>query len=532
MTRSRPARLARRRARSARSTRAAIGSSAVVALATPTETLTPGTPIRAEVELAHGLANPLPDLEGDGRAGIAEQDGELLAADPGRHVLIADGGGDRAGDRAQDLVADGVAVRVVEALEPVDVDHEHSERVARAAAAGKERRELVEVATVREAGQGIGRGARRDIALRRRALERGGRLGGSDPHQASSALRPRLAVATREHDHADRVGLGAQGHRERVRQPEHRADSIRDPLRDDRLVAAREHLRGLRLPARVQDVRRREPDVPKQRERLGGRAMEQGPAPTDVRGTSRDAGQRHGSSVIGSRWVRRDGGLGGRRRIGCGARFGVCERDRGRGPGDAGPDAASAAPIGTATGGRSPPSAGASSTDSGRSVVVVGTPARRETRVASSATPSRRRRTSTTWSAAVASIRSSRMAETMASADTECDRPRRMRAKLSASPRPRNSSPATAFRWAIAATAARMTSPAISQSTGCLLGDEAEPAGQGEQEEGAREEPPRPANGWISGSLTARRRGRNVAHLRMEWWGVGPSRASRSRSAS
>src|SRR6185369_13207253 len=43
-TRSRPVRLALRRARSARSTSAGIGSSGLFALATPTDTLTPGTP--------------------------------------------------------------------------------------------------------------------------------------------------------------------------------------------------------------------------------------------------------------------------------------------------------------------------------------------------------------------------------------------------------------------------------------------------------------------------------------------------------
>src|SRR5688500_12390950 len=44
ITRSRPARLARRRAWSARSTSASMGSSGPVAFATPTDTLTPGTP--------------------------------------------------------------------------------------------------------------------------------------------------------------------------------------------------------------------------------------------------------------------------------------------------------------------------------------------------------------------------------------------------------------------------------------------------------------------------------------------------------
>ena len=71
-----------------------------VAFATPTDTLTRRHADGPQVEVADRLADPLPDLERHVRAGIPQEDRELLAADPGRDVLLADRGRDRAGDRA------------------------------------------------------------------------------------------------------------------------------------------------------------------------------------------------------------------------------------------------------------------------------------------------------------------------------------------------------------------------------------------------------------------------------------------------
>ena len=71
----------------------------------------------------------------------------------------------------------------------------------------------------------------------------------------------------------------------------------------------------------------------------------------------------------------------------------------------------------------------------GRIVVESGTPRRVLVSVASRTIASGRRRAITTWSASVAVPNSSTMARTMASAETERDRPDRIRAKDSASPR-------------------------------------------------------------------------------------------------
>ncbi len=105
--------------------------------------------------------------------GIAEQDRELLAAEPGRDVVLADGAGDRPGNGAQHLVADRMPVGVVQQLEPVDVDHEDADRVLRPPPPGEQRAELVEVAPVREPRERIGRGARLGLAMRVGPRERG-----------------------------------------------------------------------------------------------------------------------------------------------------------------------------------------------------------------------------------------------------------------------------------------------------------------------------------------------------------------------
>ena len=120
--------------------------------------------------------------------------------------------------------------------------------------------------------------------------------------------------------------------------------------------------------------------------------------------------------------------------------------------------------IGTGIAGGGSRSYGDSRSVSGSTVVELGTPGRLVTSVASRASPSGRRRTTTTWSAPVPSARSSTIAPTMASTDTDLDRPCRIRAKFSASARPRASRLATALRCRNAASAARATAATGIQS--------------------------------------------------------------------
>ena len=106
-----------------------IGSSATCDTATPTETDTPGTPYGRRSRAPTATRTRSRDLEGAAQGRVAQEDRELLAAEAGRHVVVADRPGHGAGDGAQDLVADGVAEPVVDPLEVVDVDHQDAERV-------------------------------------------------------------------------------------------------------------------------------------------------------------------------------------------------------------------------------------------------------------------------------------------------------------------------------------------------------------------------------------------------------------------
>src|SRR6478752_3827740 len=80
-------------------------------------------------EVAHLASKGLGDDEGASGVGLGQDDRELLAAIAGRRVgrpprrCL-----DAAADGAQAFVARRVAVLVVEALEPVDIDDEQAER--------------------------------------------------------------------------------------------------------------------------------------------------------------------------------------------------------------------------------------------------------------------------------------------------------------------------------------------------------------------------------------------------------------------
>ena len=393
--------------------RSSIGSSALRATATPTETLTAGDAEPAQVERADRGPDALPDLERDLRARVAQQDDELLAAVAGRDVVLADGRHDRPADRAQDLVAGRVAVRVVEHLELVDVDHQDADRVARPAAAGEQAAELVEVAAVRQAGQRVGRGLRlgRPVRVgprqRRRRLDRGA---AEDP---AGRRRPGVGGPARQDDRADDAVVRGQRRGQRVGQAVDLPDPAGDPLGDGcpaRLAAAdavarRSGTAASRRPAT------RSPRRDARRRRSSSR-------PRERRRPRRPARRDVGPTGIGDRLAR------GRR---------------------------SAATVGRST--------GSSRSPIGRSVVESGTPGpgADERRLEDAGVgpaagdddvvgAGRRRPSSST------------MAPTIASGETERDRPDRIRANDSASSRRPASSAATAWRWRIAATPTTTTS--------------------------------------------------------------------------
>ena len=82
-------------------------------------------PVAGAVRQAEGVDDALGDLLGlDHRAG--DQDGELVAAEAGDEVVLADDGVQAAGHLDEQLVAGLVPGDVVDGLEAVEVEHEQA----------------------------------------------------------------------------------------------------------------------------------------------------------------------------------------------------------------------------------------------------------------------------------------------------------------------------------------------------------------------------------------------------------------------
>ena len=90
-------------------------------------------PTPGEVGVGERLDNALGDARGVDLVAELHDHAELLATEPADDVVRADAGAQRLGQRAQHLVADAVAVHVVDPLEVVDVEHEHRDRAVRPA---------------------------------------------------------------------------------------------------------------------------------------------------------------------------------------------------------------------------------------------------------------------------------------------------------------------------------------------------------------------------------------------------------------
>ena len=76
--------------------------------------------------LGDGGAEPFGDGLGLVGLGVDAEDDELVAAEPRAHVLRAQEGGEALRELLEELVADGVAVPVVDGLEAVEVDEEQA----------------------------------------------------------------------------------------------------------------------------------------------------------------------------------------------------------------------------------------------------------------------------------------------------------------------------------------------------------------------------------------------------------------------
>src|SRR5256885_882689 len=106
--------------------------------------------------LADHLDHPARQQAGRIRARVRLQNRKLVAAEARDRVALADRAADALGDRAEQPVSDWMTERVVDALEIVEVEAEHRERLA----AGIDAREalghaLAEQHAVRQVGQRV-----------------------------------------------------------------------------------------------------------------------------------------------------------------------------------------------------------------------------------------------------------------------------------------------------------------------------------------------------------------------------------------
>ena len=130
---------------------------------------------RRDEELAavdpEGIVDRFADLPGDlGRVFFGgdarDEERELVAAEARDRVALADVLLDALGDLAEQLVADGVAQRVVDDLEAVEVEEEHGEPLVVAVRLGHgERQAVAEEEPVRQVGQRIVEGEVLDLLL-------------------------------------------------------------------------------------------------------------------------------------------------------------------------------------------------------------------------------------------------------------------------------------------------------------------------------------------------------------------------------
>ncbi|MEH2621608.1 hypothetical protein V1285_006554 [Bradyrhizobium sp. AZCC 1620] len=109
-------------------------------------------------------------------------DGELIAAEPGRNIGFLEATAQPLGDALEQLVANRMAERVVDAFELVDVDVEHRQLLARPYRPERAFQPLAELDPVRQVGQAVVVRQMLDLLVRAAAL--GDVLDGRDPSAA------------------------------------------------------------------------------------------------------------------------------------------------------------------------------------------------------------------------------------------------------------------------------------------------------------------------------------------------------------
>ena len=210
----------------------------------PTETVTLPTP---GVSIPSKREDALRDVRGVRTVAATHDHAELLAAETADDVVGPHGAAQRVGERLQEVVADAVAVHVVDTLEVVDVEHEDGDGPVRPARLLQcVEQVVVEAAVVEETGERVGARlvleARADLrvvdgerssvgeALRELELDRREPDVGAGPVQVEDALDLR---ARDERDRDECLGLD--------RRPRHRLDARVEVrlVEEDRLAATR-----------------------------------------------------------------------------------------------------------------------------------------------------------------------------------------------------------------------------------------------------------------------------------------------------
>ena len=187
-----------------------------------------------------------------GGAGGARGERQLVPAQAPGRIRRAGVAAQQPGRGAQDAVAMGVAVRVVQLLEVVDVDHEDADLLV-GAAGGAQRggQAAPERARVGEAGEGVVVGEPAHALVEMRLAQRA-RAGGRERLAEAHLVAGEGGGVHRidDLDHAERAAVGDQGHlQERVPSPPDHATRAAPRTRPGRRRATargRSHRRAAR----------------------------------------------------------------------------------------------------------------------------------------------------------------------------------------------------------------------------------------------------------------------------------------------
>ena len=193
----------------------------------------------ADLHLGDRRAGALGRLAGAGGPDAGQHEHELLAAEAPDGVAVAHHGAEPAGGERERAVPLGVAQRVVDALEAVEVEHDHADGLAGGGGGGERRAQaLLAAAVVEQPGQGVGA----DLLAQPLALARG--VVGERGHRGEALHELDLGVAERDLragpvdvERADHAVVGDQRHgderlRDLVGPGDHRAQRLEQRVRD------------------------------------------------------------------------------------------------------------------------------------------------------------------------------------------------------------------------------------------------------------------------------------------------------------